>query len=340
MMDDKPSRLFWSGKKVLVTGGSGFLGRHICERLRAKGAEVVIPRKAQYDFVRLDDALACFSRHRPQYVIHSAAYYGGLGITMAEAGRIYFENLVMGANVMEAARRVSVDKFITVGTACSYPGHLENRLKESDLWAGPLHGSVLGYGSVKKMLAIQGEVYRKQYGFRSIHLIPSNLYGPFDCYDEYRSHVVAALIKKFCDAHLNGTDVSCWGTGVAIREFLYVEDCADGVILAGEKYDSHEPLNLGTGIGTSIKELAATIAGLLRFRGRILWDASKPDGQMVKVLDTTLMKQTLGWRPPTSLRLGLRKSIEWYLQHRAKAPASRESEEPSLPLVRPLPSAA
>lgn len=338
MTDNKASRLFWSGRKVLVTGGAGFLGRHLCERLKARGADVVVPRKAQYDLVRLDDALACFSRHHPNMVIHSAAYYGGLGITMAEAGRIYYENLVMGANVMEAARRASVEKFVTVGTACSYPGALENRMKETDLWSGPLHGSVLGYGSVKKMLAIQGEVYRKVYGFKSIHLIPSNLYGPFDCYDNYRSHVVAALIKKFCDAHLAGQDVSCWGTGAAIREFLFIEDCADGVVLAAEKYDSHEPLNLGTGIGTSIKELAATIAGLLRFRGKILWDATKPDGQPVKVLDTTRMEQELGWRPATSLRLGLRKSIEWYLSHCAKATESTD-EAPSL-LVRPLPSAA
>ncbi|MCB0416256.1 MAG: NAD-dependent epimerase/dehydratase family protein [Bdellovibrionales bacterium] len=314
-----PNTGFWNGKKVLVTGGRGFLGRHLCERLTHFGADLRTPTKAEYDLTVLENALACFDKHRPDIVIHSAAYYGGLGITLAEAGTIYYQNLVMGANVMEAARRFQPEKFITVGTACSYPGNLENHLKEQDLWSGELHSSVIGYGSVKKMLAIQGIVYKRQFGLNSIHLIPSNLYGPFDCYDDYRSHVVAALIKKFCDAHLEGKDVSCWGTGAPIREFLFVEDCADGILLAGEKYNDTTPLNIGTGVGISIKELAETIATCLGFQGKIHWDSSKPDGQKVKQLDISNMVAALNWKPRTALVDGVRASIKWYLESLGQA---------------------
>jgi GDP-L-fucose synthase len=302
----------WKGKRVLVTGGAGFLGRHLTERLIAFGAEVIVPRRKDYNFINMDLALKCLSTFRPEVVIHSAAYYGGLGITMAEPGRIYYENLVMGANLMEASRLNGVKKFVSVGTACSYPGHLENSLKESDLWAGPLHDSVLGYGSVKKMLAIQGIVYKRQYQFNSIHLIPSNLYGPFDCFDDYRSHVVGALLRRFCEAHREGKDVTVWGSGKAIREFLFVEDCADGILLAAENYNDTVPLNIGTGVGTSIRELVQAITEALHFKGEVLWDRTKPDGQPVKILDTTYMKAQLGWTPRTFLKDGIRKTIEWF----------------------------
>jgi GDP-L-fucose synthase len=322
-MEDK--KLFWKNKKVLVTGGAGFLGRHICERLAATSAEVIVPRKSQYNFTSMDLTMKCLTIHRPDVVIHSAAYYGGLGITLAEPGKIYYENLVMGANLMEAARLTNVSKFISVGTACSYPGHLDNSLKETDLWAGPLHDSVVSYGSTKKMLSIQGLAYKKQYGFNSIHLIPSNLYGPYDCYDDYRSHVVGALIKRFCDAHAKGENVTVWGSGVPIREFLFVEDCADGVVLAAEKYEDITPLNIGTGVGTTIKELVETITKTLNFEGKVIWDKSKPDGQLKKILDTTKMSKALGWMPRTPLALGLAKSIDWYQKNYLK-PSSTVTE--------------
>lgn len=307
-----PDSGFWKDKKVLVTGGAGFLGRHICQRLTQYGAKIVIPRKTQYNLIQYDNVEKMMNKHRPDTVIHSAAYYGGLGITMAEPGRIYFENLVMGANMMEVSRLHDVQKFISVGTACSYPGHLENHLKESDLWAGPLHDSVIGYGSVKKMLAIQGLAYRKQYGFNAIHLIPSNLYGPFDCFDDYRSHVVGALIRRFCEAYAKGDDVTVWGTGKAIREFLFVDDCADGIVLAAEKYNDTTPLNIGTGVGTTIRELVEAIVNALDFKNKVIWDKQKPDGQAVKMLDITQMKKSLGWSPKTNLKAGIARTIQWY----------------------------
>ena len=303
---------FWKHKKVLVTGGAGFLGRHICERLNAYGAKLTIPRKHQYNLIQMDETTKMLATFKPEIVIHSAAYYGGLGITMAEPGRIYYENLVMGANMMEAARLNNVQKFISVGTACSYPGHLQDHLKESDLWSGPLHDSVIGYGSVKKMLAIQGLTYKKQYNFNSIHLIPSNLYGPYDCFDDYRSHVVGALIRRFCEAHESGDEVTVWGTGKAIREFLFVEDCADGIVLAAEKYNDTAPLNIGTGVGTSIKQLVEAITGALKFQNKVVWDKAKPDGQAVKMLDTTNMQKSLGWQPRTDLKAGIAKTIGWF----------------------------
>jgi len=314
-----PDTGFWRNKKVLLTGGNGFLGRQIKERLEKYGAVVATPRRAEFNFTSAEAALRCMATYKPEVVIHSAAYYGGLGITLAEPGRIYYENLVMGAHLMEASRLHGVQKFIGVGTACSYPGHLENELAESDLWAGPLHDSVMAYGSVKKMMAIQGMAYRKQFGFNSIHLIPSNLYGPNDCFDDYRSHVVGALIRKFCDAHETRGKVTIWGSGTPIREFLYVEDCADGILLAGEKYNAGEPLNLGTGVGTTIKALVESISSVLDFRGEIVWDRSKPDGQMKKMLDVTKMEKVLGWRPRYDLKAGLERTIRWYQAHRTTA---------------------
>lgn len=303
---------FWRSKKVLVTGGTGFLGQQITRRLTSLGATVSVPRRHEFNLVSMDMAMKCMATFSPEVVIHSAAYYGGLGITMAEPGKIFYENLVMGANVMEACRLNGVKKMVSVGTACSYPGHLENALAEDDLWAGPLHDSVVAYGSVKKMLAIQGLAYKRQFGFNSIHLIPSNLYGPGDCFDEYRSHVVGALIRKFVEAHRLGQDVTVWGTGSAVREFLFVEDCADGIVLAAENYENINPLNIGTGQGTSIRELVDTISQALHFKGRVIWDQSKPDGQKKKILDISAMKKALSWQPATNLAPGIATTLEWY----------------------------
>ena len=322
-----PDTGFWKDKKVLLTGGHGFLGRHLKSRLEGFGAVVASPRRNEFNLTSMDMVMRCFSHYRPEMVIHSAAYYGGLGITLSEPGKIYYENLVMGAHMMEAARLHDVKKFVAVGTACSYPGHLENQLRESDLWAGPLHDSVIAYGSVKKMMAIQGLAYRKQFGFNSVHLIPSNLYGPHDCFDDYRSHVVGALVRKFCEAHANGGEVSLWGTGIPIREFLFVEDCADGIMLAAEKYNEIQPLNIGNGIGTSIRELAETISEILGFRGRLVWDTTKPDGQLMKILDITHMKSVLGWSPRYSLREGLEKTLKWYQAHMTHAHIHRPAKK-------------
>ncbi|RJP73667.1 MAG: GDP-L-fucose synthase [Candidatus Zixiibacteriota bacterium] len=311
---------FWKGKNVVVTGGSGFLGSHVVEILEAEGARVTVPRKRDFNLMTLDGSLRCFLEARPDLVIHGAAFYGGIWINQVHPGRIYYENLVMGANVIEACRLAGVKKFVGVGTACSYPGYLEGLLSEERLWDGPLHDSVRNYGLTKKMMQVQCWAYQKQYGFNGIHLILTNLYGPRDSYNPQRSHVVAALIRKFVEAEMTrAPEVEVWGTGKPIREFLYVQDCAEGIVRAAEVYDEVEPLNLGTGLGTSIRELTDLTHELSGFQGQIRWNADKPDGQMVKILDVSKMKKALGWQPPTSLRDGLEKTIHWYREHKAEA---------------------
>lgn len=316
---------FWSGKRVMVTGGAGFLGRHVVERLRRAEADIFVPRKRDYDFTNPADALRCLNEHPADIVIHAAAYYGGIGINQTQPARIFYENVMMGVGMMEAARRTGVRKFVTIGTACSYPGYLDGDLKEADLWAGPLHDSVVNYGLTKKLLAVQGSAYAKQYGFDSIHLILTNLYGPHDCYRPERSHVVAALIRKWVEATENAApSVEVWGTGRPVREFIYVEDAADAILRAAERYDDPKlPLNIGTGVGTSIRALVETIHTLTRFDGEIAWDDSKPDGTGRKVLDVTRMTQALDWTPPTSLEAGLKKTIDWYRANKADADAKR-----------------
>jgi len=311
---------FWHSKKVLVTGGAGFLGSHLVEALERRGATVIAPRKREYNLISMEDALRCFQAHRPQVVIHSAAYYGGIGFNQLHPGKIYYENLVMGANVMEAARRSEAGKFVAIGTACSYPGYLEGELKEDNLWDGPPHETVINYGLTKKMMAVQGWAYKKEYGFDAIHLILTNLYGPRDTFQIERSHVVSALIKKFVEARQSNQEaVEIWGTGRPIREFLYVEDCAEAIVLAAERYSDVVPLNVGCGRGTSIRELVGHIQEITGFGGRLEWNTSKPDGQMKKILDVARMKQRLSWEPPTDLPTGLRKTIDWYRDNKATA---------------------
>jgi GDP-L-fucose synthase len=317
-------RGYWSDKRVTVTGGAGFLGQHLVRRLRALGAEVYVPRKRDYDLTTLDAGLRLLLERPCDTLIHAAAYYGGIGINVNEPGRLYYQNLVMGANLMEAARLAKVAKVVNIGTACSYPGYLEGHLKEEDLWAGPCHASVVNYGLTKKMLAVQGLAYQRQYGLDSIHLILTNLYGPGDSYNPERSHVVAALVRKFVEAEAAGAPtVEVWGTGKAVREFIYVEDCADAIVLAAETYrDAALPLNIGTGVGTSIRELAETVHEVSGYRGKIAWNADKPDGAALKVLDTTRMTEALdGWAPPTNLRDGLARTIAWYRANKAEADA-------------------
>lgn len=315
---------FWSGKRVTVTGGAGFLGTHIVRRLQSYGAEVYVPRQRDYNLTSLDACLKCLLEHPCDYLIHGAAYYGGIGINVTQPGSLYYTNLVMGANIMEAARLAKVGKVVNIGTACSYPGYLEGHLKEEDLWAGPCHASVVNYGLTKKMLAVQGLAYKRQFGLDSIHLILTNLYGPGDSYNPERSHVVAALVRKWVEATINNVpSVEVWGTGKPVREFIYVEDCADAIILAAEKYnDVSLPLNIGTGIGTTIKELAETVHEVSGFQGKMVWNTDKPDGALMKVLDVTRLKSALdGWQAPTNLKDGLAKTIAWYRANKAEADA-------------------
>jgi GDP-L-fucose synthase len=313
---------YWSDKRVTVTGGAGFLGQHLVKRLESYGAKVFVPRQRDYNLTSLDACLKCLLEHPADVLFHAAAYYGGIGINQTQPATLYYSNLVMGANLMEAARLVKVNKFVAIGTACSYPGYLEGHLKEDDLWSGPCHASVVNYGLTKKMMAVQAQAYKRQYGLDSIHLILTNLYGPGDSYNPDRSHVVAALVRKWVEADLaKAPSIEVWGTGKPVREFIYVEDCADAIVLAAETYDdAATPLNIGTGIGTSIKELTETINEVSGYKGKLVWNTDKPDGAPFKVLDVTRMKSALGgWTAPTSLHDGLAKTIAWYRANKAEA---------------------
>src|SRR3989344_3533428 len=312
-----PNPKYWRGKKVLVTGGAGFLGKQIADRLEPVSKNVIIPRKRDYNFINFSDALRCMVTFKPDVVIHSAAFYGGIWINKMYPGQIFYDNLAMGINVMEAARLTGVKKYTTVGTACSYPGHLEKALKEEDFWAGITHDSVINYGLPKRILQIQGVVYKRQYDFDSIHVILTNLYGPGDSYNPNRSHVIAALIRKFVEAYQNNSPtVEVWGTGKPIREFLYVEDAAEGILRATERYDYTEPINIAHGKGITIKELAETIQEILGYKGKIIWNLEKPDGQKMKFLSAIKMKRELEWQPPTNLKEGLKKTVAWYIENK------------------------
>lgn len=315
---------FFHGKSILVTGGAGFLGSRVVELLKERGAKVFVPRRAEYDLTDRNQVERCFTAAKPQLVIHCAAFYGGMRTHELYPAKIYYENLVMGAHLMEVARLRGVEKFVSVGTDCSYPGYLDKEvLSEDDLWGGLPHETALDYGLVKKMLAIQGWAYRKQYGFRAIHIILTNMYGPRDAFHPDKSHVVAALIRKFVEAKLENKDtVEIWGSGRPTRNFLYVEDAAHGLLLAAEKYDDAAPLNVTTENGNTVRELAETIAMLTGFFGRLEYNTTRPDGQMKKILDVSRMKRVLGWAPQISLEEGLRKTVRWYEEHKTEADAA------------------
>jgi GDP-L-fucose synthase len=312
-----------SKKRVLVTGGSGFLGRHVVSAFERRGCrDVVVVRKAQYDLTREPDVQRLFSETRPQVVVHLAAVVGGIGANRESPGRFFYQNVMMGALTMEHARLAGVEKFVGIGTICAYPKLAPIPFLERDLWNGYPEETNAPYGIAKKMLLVQGQAYREQYGFDAIHLLPVNLYGPHDNFDPSSSHVIPALVRKCFEAVESGAgEVVCWGTGNATREFLYVEDCAEGIVLAAERYDQPDPVNLGAGFEISIRDLAELVAELTGFRGRLVFDRTKPDGQPRRSLDVTRARSLFGFSATTDFRAGLERTVEWYKAERAKQPA-------------------
>jgi GDP-L-fucose synthase len=304
-------------RTVLVTGGAGFLGRQVVAELERRGAkDVVAPRSREYDLVDGDAVRRLLDRARPDVVIHLAAVVGGIGINRAHPGRFFYENLMMGTQLIEESRQRGVEKFVAVGTVCSYPKHAPVPFREDDLWNGYPEETNAPYGLAKKMLLVQTQAYRQEYGFRGIFLLPVNLYGPGDNFDPDSSHVIPALIRKFVEAREAGADhVDAWGTGEASREFLYVEDAARGIVLATERYEGADPVNLGTGREIRIRELAEKIRALVGFEGEIRWDQGQPDGQPRRCLDVS-RAAAFGFRAETSFDEGLRRTIEWYRANR------------------------
>jgi len=304
-------------KKVAVTGGHGFLGRHVVAALQRRGAVVSVPRKSQYDLTREADVERMYSDLEPDIVIHLAAVVGGIGANRDSPGLFFFENVMLGALTLEHARRRGVEKFVGVGTIYAYPKLAPVPFMERDLWNGYPEETNAPYGIAKKMLLVQGQAYRQQYGFNAIHLLPVNLYGPHDNFDPRSSHVIPALIRKCMEAAESGAaEVVIWGSGTATREFLFVEDCAEGIALATERYDGDEPVNIGAGFEISIRDLAELIAELTGFKGRLLFDRTKPDGQPRRMLDVSRAESRFGFTATTDFRDGLRRTIDWYRTHR------------------------
>jgi len=301
-------------KRVVVTGGAGFLGRYLVPKLRdCAGTEVFAPRRSEYDLVKGSDAERMLKDFRPDLVIHLAAVVGGIGANQLNPGRFFYENLMMGAQLIESARLQGVEKFLAVGTVCAYPKFTPVPFKEDDLWNGYPEETNAPYGLAKKMMLVQAESYREQYGFNTIFLLPANLYGPGDQFDLETSHVIPALIRKCLEARrTRASFIEVWGTGNASREFLYVEDCAEGIILAARYYNESAPVNLGNGREVLIRDLVQMIARLTGFKGEIRWRTDKPDGQPRRSLDVTRAFEKFGFRAQTSLEEGLRRTIQWY----------------------------
>jgi GDP-L-fucose synthase len=302
----------------MVTGGAGFLGRRVVDLLEAAGStDVFVPRSGEFDLRTPDGVAGALRQGRPDLVIHLAAVVGGIGANQENPGRFFYDNAAMGIELMEQSRRASVQKFVQIGTVCSYPKFTPVPFREDDLWNGYPEETNAPYGLAKKMLLVQGQAYRQQYGFNVIHLIPVNLYGPGDNFDPASSHVIPALIKKCVDAREERIDfIEVWGTGSPSREFLFVEDAAEGIVLAAQGYDGAEPVNLGTGSEITIRDLVDLTARLTAFSGEIRWDASKPDGQPRRALDTSRARSLFGFSARTTLEDGLTETIRWYEAHR------------------------
>ena len=311
---------FWKDKRVIVTGGAGFLGSYVIEKLKERGCKnIFIPRSKEYDFTKEKNVIKLYQDYPADIVIHLAAVVGGIGANRENPGKFFYDNLVMGAMLMEYARQFEVDKFIALGTICAYPKFTPVPFKEKYLWNGYPEETNAPYGLAKKMMLVQSQAYRAQYGFNSIFLLPLNLYGPRDNFNPKSSHVIPALIKKFVEAVEGEKDeVVVWGTGKPTRGFLYVKDAAEGILLAAEKYNKSEPVNLGSDLEISIKDLAEMIAKFCGLKGKIRWDSSKPDGQPRRKLDISRAEQEFGFKAKTDFKEGLKRTIEWYREYIVK----------------------
>jgi len=305
-------------KHILVTGGAGFLGSHLVRLLKTKGYNnVTVPLEENWDLCNESAIIGLLKSEKPEIILHLAAVVGGIGANRENPGKFFYDNIIMGVQLMEQARRYEVEKFLTVGTICAYPKFTPVPFKEDDIWKGYPEETNAPYGLAKKMLLVQGQAYRQQYGFNAIYPLLVNLYGPGDNFDPRSSHVIPALIKKCFDSRDAGEEsITVWGTGKASREFIYVEDAAEALVLALERYNKPAPVNIGTGQEITIRELVHLIAELSSFQGEICWDTEKPDGQPRRCLDTSKAKQEFGFTAKTTLREGLRKTIEWYRENR------------------------
>ncbi|MFZ5599274.1 MAG: GDP-L-fucose synthase family protein [Bacillota bacterium] len=303
-------------KRIIVTGGAGFLGSHVVDILKLRGCEKIFaPRSKEYDLRIEKDIVKMYRDFKPNIVIHLAAVVGGIGANRANPGKFFYDNLMMGTQLIEQGRLHQIEKFVAVGTICSYPKYTPVPFKEDDLWIGYPEETNAPYGLAKKMMLVQSQAYREQYGFNSIFLLPVNLYGCRDNFDPETSHVIPALIKKCVEANKEGRKfIEVWGTGKATREFIYVEDAAEAIILATEKFNKSDPVNIGTGFEISIKDLVVLIAKCTGFNGEIIWDTTKPDGQPRRCLDTSKAYEEFGFKASTTFEEGLQKTVDWYLK--------------------------
>jgi GDP-L-fucose synthase len=308
----------WPSERVVVTGGAGFLGGFILDELRRRGAtDVVVPRSAEYDLVDMAAVKALYRDARPTIVLHLAARVGGIGANRDNPGKFFYDNLMMGVQLIEVGRQVGLKKLVALGTICAYPKFCPVPFREEDLWNGYPEETNAPYGIAKKALLVQSEAYRQQYGMSSVVLFPVNLYGPRDNFDLHTSHVIPALVRKCVEARERGDrQVVVWGTGAASREFLHARDAADGIVAAAERYDRSEAVNLGAGFEITIRDLVPLVARLCRFEGEIVWDTTKPDGQPRRMLDTSKAEREFGWKARIGFEEGLRETVEWFERNR------------------------